>query len=194
MRFVAPPGMARRTLVVALLVAAALQACTSHHTNPVVPLHAPRIHGPLSTDGLRIVDAATNKGTKCAGVGMPDWLYQGVTDEIAARRSFFADQGNQQELYADAWKFVAERYASDPLVVAADMMNEPYTKHELTLSELNLDQLYQTLGRAIRSVNPNILLTFQDSQYSGPDSTFALSAPPSFPGVVYSFHYYVDNW
>ena len=47
--------------------------------------------------------------TKCAGVGMPDWLYQGVTDEIAARRSFFADQGGQQELYADAWKFIAGR-------------------------------------------------------------------------------------
>jgi hypothetical protein len=140
-------------------------------------------------------DVATKKGTtKCAGVGMPDWLYQGITDEIAARRSFFADEGNQQELYADAWKLIAGRYASDHLVVAADMMNEPYTKHLLTLSELNLDQLYQTLGSAIRSVNPNILLAFQDSQYSGPGGTFALTAPPSFPGVVYSFHYYVDNW
>jgi hypothetical protein len=312
MTFVGRPGMTRRTLVVSLLVAALLPACTSHHVNPVVRLHAPRIHGPLTTEGTRIVDAtgatvrfigvdvggmgkgdglsgaeataqtgcpgwqvppasafrniadwgfnsvrislswanlqpdqpvmaggvvtdplwntayvtaldrvihgftsrgiavilhmsqshwspafadvATNKGTKCAGVGMPDWLYQGVTDEIAARRSFFADEDNQQELYADAWKFAAERYASDPLVVAADMMNEPYTKHELTLSELNLDQLYQTLGSAIRSVNTNILLAFQDSQYSGPDTSFALSAPPSFPGVVYSFHYYVDNW
>jgi endoglycosylceramidase len=313
MSFVAPPGMARRTLVVALLVSVVLPACTSHHTNPVVPLHAPRIHGPLTTEGTRIVDAtgttvrfigvdlggmgkgdgltgadaiaqtgcpgwqappasafrnitdwgfnsvrislswanlqpdqpvmaggvvtdplwnttylaaldrlvhgftsrgiavilhmsqshwspafadvATKKGTvKCAGVGMPDWLYQGITDEIAARRSFFADEGNQQELYADAWKLIAGRYASDPLVVAADMMNEPYTKHQLTLSELNLDQLYQTLGSAIRSVNPTILLAFQDSQYSGQGTSFALGAPPSFPGVVYSFHYYVSGW
>jgi len=312
MSFVAPPGVARSTLVVALLVAAVLPACTSHHTNPVVPLHAPRIHGPLTTDGTRIVDATgatvrfigvdvgglgkgdgltgvaakqqtgcagwqappasayrnisdwgfnsvrialswanlqpdqpvmaggvvtdplwnttylaaldqvvhgftsrgiavilhmsqshwspafndvqTRKGSKCAGVGMPDWLYPGVSDEVAARRSFFADQGQQQELYADAWKFIAGRYASDDLVVAADMMNEPYTKNQLTLAELNLGRLYQTLGSAIRSVNPNILLAFQDSQYSGPGGTFALTAPPPFPGVVYSFHFYPTSW
>jgi hypothetical protein len=124
---------------------------------------------------------------------MPDWLYVGVTDEIAARRSFFADEGNQQALYAEAWKFVAEHYASNDLVVAADMMNEPYTKNQLTLDELHLDRLYQALGTAIRSVNPSILLAFQDSQYN-PGSEFALTAPPSFPGVVYSFHYYVDDW
>lgn len=136
----------------------------------------------------------TKKGSvKCAGVGMPDWLYVGVTDEIAARRSFFADEGHQQELYADAWKMVAERYASNDMVVAADMMNEPYTKNQLTLDELNLDQLYQTLGTAIRSVNPKILLAFQDSQYSGGDSGFALAAPPAFSGVVYTFHYYPDQ-
>ena len=57
MSFFAPPGRNRRALVVALLVAAVLPACTSHHANPVVPLHAPHIHGPLSTDGMRIVDA-----------------------------------------------------------------------------------------------------------------------------------------
>ena len=78
---------------------------------------------------------------------MPDWLYAGVSDEIAARRLFFADDGHQQqELYADAWKMVADRYASNDLVVAADMMNEPYTKNALTVDELHLDQLYQTLG------------------------------------------------
>ena len=136
----------------------------------------------------------TNKGTiRCAGVGMPDWLYTGVSSEYAARRSFFADDGHQQELYADAWRFVAGRYASNRQVVAADMMNEPYTKHMLTLSELNLDALYQKLGAAIRSVDPTILLAFQDSQYT-PGGSFALSSPPPFPDVVYTFHYYVDQW
>ncbi len=136
----------------------------------------------------------TRKGSlKCAGVGMPDWLYEGVTDETVARRSFFANEGNQQELYADAWKFVAARYASNDLVVGADLMNEPYTKNQLTLDELNLAGLYQTLGTAIRSANPRILLAFQDSQYSGQDGAYALTAPPSFPGVVYTFHYYPDR-
>jgi Cellulase (glycosyl hydrolase family 5) len=139
---------------------------------------------------------STNKGSvKCAGVGMPDWLYAGMPNEIAARRSFFADQGRQQELYADAWKMVAQRYAANDLVVGADMMNEPYTKNQLTLDELNLDQLYETLGTAIRSVNPHILLAFQDSQFpNAPGESFALTSPPPFSGVVYSFHFYVDNW
>jgi len=136
----------------------------------------------------------TNKGTiRCAGVGMPDWLYEGVSNEYAARRSFFADENDQQELYADAWRFVAARYASNKLVVAADMLNEPYTKHTLSLSELRLDDLYDKLGTAIRSVDPTILLAFQDSQYS-PGGSFALAAPPSLRGVVYTFHYYVDQW
>jgi Cellulase (glycosyl hydrolase family 5) len=313
MSIVARPRRGRRAAFAVAVLAVALPACTSHPApNPVIRLGAPRIQGPLTTDGTRIVDATgatvrfigadlggmgkgdgltgtdakaqtgcpgwqappasafrniddwgfntvrislswanmqpdqpvmsgdtvtdprwntayldaldqvvrgftdrgiavilhmsqshwspafgnleTNKGSvKCAGVGMPDWLYDGVSDEIAARRSFFADEGHQQELYADAWKFVAERYASNDLVVAADMMNEPYTKNRLTLDELNLDQLYQTLGTAIRSVNPTILLAFQDSQYK-PGADFALSSPPPLPGVVYTFHYYVDNW
>jgi len=136
----------------------------------------------------------TNKGTvRCAGVGMPAWLYAGVSNEYDARRSFFADQGDQQQLYADAWRFIAARYASDKLVVAADMMNEPYTKNQLLPSQLHLDALYQTLGTAIRSVDPTILLAFQDSQYS-PGGQFALTAPPAFSDVVYSFHYYVTGW
>jgi len=136
----------------------------------------------------------TNKGTvRCAGVGMPDWLYGGVSNEIEARRSFFADANHQQELYADAWRLVAARYADNKQVVAADMMNEPYTKHALTLSELDLDGLYQKLGTAIRSVDPTILLAFQDSQYT-PGGSFALTSPPAFQNVVYTFHYYVDQW
>jgi hypothetical protein len=136
----------------------------------------------------------TNKGAiRCAGVGMPSWLYTGVSNEYQARRSFFADEDHQQELYADAWRFVAARYASNKQVVAADMMNEPYTKHAMTLSELNLNRLYETVGTAIRSVDPTILLAFQDSQYT-PGGSFALTEPPALPNVIYTFHYYVDQW
>jgi hypothetical protein len=47
---------------------------------------------------------------------------------------------------------------------------------------------------AIRSGHPKILLAFQDSQYSGGDSGLALTAPPAFPGVVYTFHYPDQGW
>src|SRR5438046_10706210 len=78
MSFVGQPGMARRTLAVSLLVALLLPACTSHHANPVVQLHAPRIHGPLTTEGTRIVDANGQTvrflGIDLGGMGKGDGL------------------------------------------------------------------------------------------------------------------------
>ena len=79
------------------------------------------------------------------------------------------------------------------MVVAADMLNEPYTKNAFDVTRLRLDRVYDVVGTAIRSVDPDILLAFQDSQYS-PDGVFALQAPPALKNVVYSFHFYEDNW
>ena len=142
----------------------------------------------------RFGNVATNKGTvKCAGVGMPDWLYTSGQTETQARLSFFDNQGHQQAMYGDAWKEVVRRFAGDPLVVEADMLNEPYTKNAFNVARLRLDRVYDVVGTAIRSVDPDILLAFQDSQYS-PDGVFALQAPPALKNVVYSFHFYEDNW
>lgn len=140
--------------------------------------------------------AFIRKGGIRPGIGMPTWLYRGtaITDVTAAKVAFFEDQQRVQEQYAAAWGLVAGRYAGDPLVVGADMMNEPYTHAgSLSAEKLHLDDLYAKIGAAIRSANPNILLMFQDSQDTG-DGVWAVTHPPPFDGVVYTFHLYTHTW
>jgi hypothetical protein len=140
---------------------------------------------------------------KC-GVGMPPWLYgapaaaafsesSGDLTIGQAKRDFFANRGDVQAAYAAAWRFVARRFAGNRLVVGADMVNEPFTLSAFPTSELRLGRLYARVGRAIRRVNPNLLLIFQDSQFKGPQS-LALRRPPPLQNVVYTFHLYRSSW
>jgi hypothetical protein len=141
-----------------------------------------------------ITGVSTARGTsRCRGVGMPVWLYRPGTTEIEAERSFYADQGGVQELYAAAWRVVAARFASNPMVIGFDMMNEPYTQGALSPTELHLDALYTRVGAAIRSVDRSALLIFQDSNYA-PGQPFALESPPPFPNVMYELHLYESSW
>ena len=136
----------------------------------------------------------THFGTMCRGVGMPVWLYphQGSGGQAAPRRSFYANQGQIQQGYAEAWKLVASRYAAVPTVVGLDTVNEPNLSG-MPPRSLHLDALYQRVMSAIRAANRRTLLIFQDTPDIG-GNRFGLSRPPPFAGVVYSFHLYVTNW
>jgi len=140
-------------------------------------------------------DIPTELGVRCAGYGMPAWLYPNAAALTIpeAKLAFFQDQGGVQEQYAAACRFVAGRYTGDAYVVGFDMMNEPYVGGGLTPDQFDLNGLYQRVGSAIRSVNPAILLVFQDTQDLG-TGQFALRSPPPFPNIVYSYHLYVPNW
>jgi aryl-phospho-beta-D-glucosidase BglC (GH1 family) len=132
----------------------------------------------------------------CPGRGMPAWLYEGtdMTTVGQAKRGFFANRDGVQDLYANVWRMVAQRYSANPMVVGADMMNEPYVAPGGgDPRDLNLEVLYQKVGSAIRSVNPSVVLIFQDSQYR-PNGRYALTEPPLFDNVVYEFHLYVTDW
>jgi hypothetical protein len=139
---------------------------------------------------------------KC-GVGMPLWLYGASPGSLGgssggltigrAKRAFFADRGNVQSGYAAAWRFVARQFAHNHLVVGADMMNEPFTLGAFPRSRLHLDRLYARVGRAIRGVDPHLLLIFQDAQFLGSQS-LALRGPPPFANSVYTFHLYRSSW
>lgn len=137
----------------------------------------------------------TIHGPKCAGVGMPRWLYPDPTSttQTQARLDFFADTDYVQRGYVDVWSMIAAHFADDPTVVALDMFNEPYTRGEFEPSQAHLGTLYRRIGAAIRAVNRDALLMFQDTNYND-QGTFALSRPPPFAGVVYSFHLYVPSW
>jgi hypothetical protein len=129
------------------------------------------------------------------GLGMPTWLYQGtsINDIPKAKTAFFANSGNVWQGYTDAWQFLAQRYAKDSTVIGADVFNEPYTTGSLTPADLHLDEFYQTVGQAIRSVNDHILLVLEDSQDQG-NGQFGMTRRPPFDDVVYSFHLYRPNW
>ena len=125
------------------------------------------------------------------GNGLPWWLYKEDQDVAAARRDFLSNRGNIQDGLVSVWRFVAQRYAADPTVVAADMFNEPdatdYRRGRVGETIL-LDNLYKKVGAAIRAVNPHVLLIFEQGRGA------KVSAPPPFPNVVYSFHLYPKNW
>jgi hypothetical protein len=138
---------------------------------------------------------SSRRGIRCRGVGMPSWLYPqpGRPTITQAKLDFYANRDGVQQGFLDAWRFVAERYASNPMVVGFDMMNEPYTDGEFPPSELHLGALYRRVGAAIRSVNRDALLAFQDVLPRQTDA-FGLGAPPPFRNVVYEFHLYSDDW
>jgi aryl-phospho-beta-D-glucosidase BglC (GH1 family) len=137
-----------------------------------------------------------SRGSPCPGRGMPAWLYEGTSTNTVdeAKVAFFKNHGGIQAAYAGVWKLMAQRYADNPMVVGADLVNEPYlSRPVMQPEEMRLDQLYANLARTIRAVNPKILLIFQDSQDKG-DGEFAVKNPPPVPGVVYSFHLYTKSW
>lgn len=133
-------------------------------------------------------------GVVIHGCGMPAWLYEGANiDAYAARQRFFTNSDRIWDDYAAAWRFVANRYAGESTVIGADMFNEPnldptYGKQPFTGASVAIDGLYRTVGAAVRSVNPRILLIFQTSR------TTTVDAAPRFDNVVFSLHSYPKRW
>lgn len=133
-------------------------------------------------------------GTRCRGYGMPTWLYPDAASiTIGQAKTRFFSSDSMQAGYAGAWAYIAGRYASNPMVVGLDMLNEPYLNPGAPANAYHLDAFYAKLGTAIRAVNRQALLIFQDTQDQG-NGEFGVTTPPPFRGVVYSFHLYVDAW
>jgi Cellulase (glycosyl hydrolase family 5) len=136
-------------------------------------------------------------GRPCPGRGLPAWLYEHtrMNTITKAEAAFYADRYKVQEQYVEAWRFVAARYAKQPLVVAADMFNEPFiTAKAMAPQQENLWTMYHKIGTAIRDEDPDIMLLFQNSFDLGHVADFALQTPPPFPNSVYEFHFYAARW
>jgi len=134
------------------------------------------------------------KPERCQGSGLPAWLFPDAagTDAQTAECDFLAGRRpavagvDPLDGYAQAWQLVAERYAGNQLVVAADIFNEP------RCPGLDLAAFYERMGAAIRAAGPNLLLVYQNNAARGGE--FALTAPPDLDDAVYSFHLYPRDW
>jgi hypothetical protein len=130
---------------------------------------------------------------RCEGSGLPTWVYPDPT--VGADRAecdFFADRRQPgvpigvQAGYGAAWTKVARRYASNRMVVGADLFNEPSSG---VCRGLDVTPFYRSLGTRIRHANPHLLLICEAG--TGPADTSPLRRSVGMPGWVYSFHAYL---
>ncbi len=158
------------------------------------------IHQYLFSSAFKNVERPSGE-VVCEGSGMPSWLCPNAENENVYRAycDFFANQTEPgvpipiQEGFTAAWRFLASRYAKNPLVIAADMYNEPLAFDECRPSDLHLTAFYVRLGLAIREVSPNLLLIYEDT-VDLPRSGYGLVEPVPLPNSVYSFHLYEPDW
>lgn len=144
----------------------------------------------------------TGMGSFCQGQGMPVWTLPDVKqgENGQAFCDFFADKTQAgvpidiQQGFIEASKFLAERYHDNKIVMGIDMFNEPYVKRQCSASQLHLDDFYKKMGTAIRLVNQNILLIFEDSGNKGGENNFSLSGPIPFNNTMYDFHTYPKSF
>ena len=103
--------------------------------------------------------------------------------------------------FTAAWQEIARRYASNPLVAAMDIKNEP--RHATvggnalgpawgTAVETDFAAMYATVGNLLHKIDPQLLIICEGLNYAG-DLTGVASHPVQLarPGkVVYSMHDY----
>ena len=137
------------------------------------------------------------KPGRCEGSGLPVWLFPqpDATTPKSAECAFLkggswpGGPSDPQAGYAAAWSMLARRYASNELVVAADIFNEPSTAG---CRDLDMLPFYRRVGTAIRAADPNLVLIYQDN--AAHHGGYLLTSPLEMPNVVYSFHLYPLDW
>jgi hypothetical protein len=126
---------------------------------------------------------------------MPAWLYPSQIPFYQAQCGFVTNQSeagaaiSPQDGATEMWKFIMGRYADNPMVIGADLLNEPDCN-----TGASLDGLYSRLTGAIRSVDKDATIFFED--YVGAvieQVGYGVNQPPD-PNSVYSFHLYRPSW
>jgi hypothetical protein len=119
---------------------------------------------------------------------------------VRAEKRFFIG-GQYQPRFRRAWRFVAERYAANRMVVGASILNEPYDMltqgypgtRNLRPRDLKLASFYERTGRAIHGVNPRLLLLFQDFR-SRRTGLWSVTRRPRMDRAVLDNHFFASNW
>jgi len=150
------------------------------------------------------------QGGECEGWGNPTWLYPKIVSpstsaEIAtAMCNFFTDRsmvGNNApapiEAMEAAEQMLASRYANNQTVIGIDMFNEPWFNSSCGSTTAEGDLLttfFTKMGKAIESVNPNLLVVFEEPPPGLMKSSPIMTSPPSVPNAMYEFHIYTSDW
>lgn len=141
----------------------------------------------------------------CQGSGMPAWLYPeggGQDEMVAAERAFFLGEEPEAEAgLVDAWTFLVDRYADEPLMIGVDILNEPYDLltapypgvDDLGPVDMALTEFYERVGGEIQEHNPDLLLFVEDN-ISRRSGLFSLTREPELDNFVYAPHFYQETW
>jgi hypothetical protein len=146
----------------------------------------------------------------CPTTGNGSWTARDEKGNIFLTGNCCADDDQQGMWYNDrwpaerffaAWRAMAARYASNPLVAAMDIMNEPrrtrvgwrvLTPTWGSRPRTDIAAMYTAVGNLIHQVSPEVLIICEGLEYAA-DLTGAAAHPVRLerPGkVVYSLHDY----
>jgi len=97
-----------------------------------------------------------------------------------------ADQSN----FLGLWKYIAQRYASQPAVAAYELMNEPDSG---TISPDPLPGLCAQAITAIRSVAPSKIIVLAGNSHDGPANLTSEIYQQNQSNILYTMHFYNGN-
>ena len=93
-----------------------------------------------------------------------------------------------QDAFLSAWEKLAARYASNPTVIAFDLLNEPALYGKPSANLLDWNKLAVKAGAIIRAQNKNITIVM--SPMYGKTTTVAKLKKLPYKNVVYTIHFY----
>jgi len=96
-----------------------------------------------------------------------------------------------QQLLADVWREIAQKYRNEPAIYGYDLLNEPREENYVYTPGGGLDwnRLAEKVARAIREVDPDRPIIVESAQW-GSAAGFENLIPIDVPGIIYSFHIY----
>jgi hypothetical protein len=198
------------------------------HLEPTAPTGFPLVHTwddaylaevKAKVDGLTqqgigvVLDMHQYKWSSVfGGSGMPAWLYPNhmQLDDPQAKCAFFSDRKQPmtpiapQEGFIAAWNHLLTAFATDPMVVGADLLNEPTgNAHNCPFATFDPEGFYVRVAQAVRANKPDVLLLVEDNAYESFLGTHQFFLSDEFPHKMaaaglsnwgYSWHFYPNPY
>jgi endoglucanase len=101
---------------------------------------------------------------------------------------YLFESAEAQRQAAMLWKFIADRYAQETIVIGYDLLNEPIA-HFFDTAHFNprLEPVYKQLVAAVREADTNHICFLGGAQWDG---NFSVFGPPFDAKLAYTWHRY----